>query len=194
MVKFEKYLTSHIKTEWEDNYVNFQLLKSKIMELKAFDKDQVNAKNENNKNGDEEGDYFYKNDTNLGLTINEFLSLLASEIQKFNLHYLKLEKQIKEELKETKLHTNIITITVKDLLKLIDDIEKVSDDTLEICHYINLNITAIRKVLKKFDKKFDLRENPIALHYIEKNLKQSNSSLVYILKFKIVDQTSATFR
>ena len=60
-----------------------------------------------------------------------------------------------------------------------------SKNTLSISDYVNLNVTAIRKILKKFDKKFKLKENPIALYYLRKNLKSNNSYLSYILQFKV---------
>lgn len=58
--------------------------------------------------------------------------------------------------------------------------------TLDISDYVNINVTAIRKILKKFDKKFRLKDNPIALYYLRKNLKSHNSKLAYILQFKVI--------
>ena len=58
-------------------------------------------------------------------------------------------------------------------------------NTLNISDYVNINITGIRKILKKFDKKFKLKDNPVALYYLRKNLKSTNSNLAYILQFKV---------
>ena len=57
--------------------------------------------------------------------------------------------------------------------------------TIDISDYVNINVTAIRKILKKFDKKFRLKDNPIALYYLRKNLKSNDSKLAYILQFKV---------
>jgi SPX domain protein involved in polyphosphate accumulation len=38
---------------------------------------------------------------------------------------------------------------------VIENLTKVGNEVIEICHFIELNMTAIRKILKKFDKQFD---------------------------------------
>ncbi len=54
-----------------------------------------------------------------------------------------------------------------------------------------MNLTGIRKILKKFDKKFNLKTNPVALYYLRHKLKDQSSNLVYILQFKMIDESSA---
>lgn len=36
---------------------------------------------------------------------------------------------------------------------IIDNLAKVGTEIIEICHFLELNITAIRKILKKYDRK-----------------------------------------
>jgi SPX domain protein involved in polyphosphate accumulation len=44
-------------------------------------------------------------------------------------------------------HDHFLTVIIENLTKLGNEIN-------EICNYIELNMTAIRKILKKFDKQF----------------------------------------
>ena len=44
-------------------------------------------------------------------------------------------------------HDHILNATVENLIK-------VGNDLVDICKFAELNITAVRKILKKFDKKF----------------------------------------
>lgn len=38
------------------------------------------------------------------------------------------------------------------LIVIIENLAKIGNETIEICHFVELNVTAIRKILKKFDK------------------------------------------
>lgn len=129
----------------------------------------------------------------VGRYINKFLSELDEEVKKFFHFYLQLEKEIRVEFIQLKNQINELSNveSFKQVLTVIESIDQVADKIINVCQYININITAIRKILKKFDKKFETKENPVALHYLKQNLSKSNSSLVYILQFKIVDEASA---
>ena len=74
---------------------------------------------------------------------------------------------------------------MSNIFEEINKIEQLCAKTIELSNYINVNVTAIRKILKKFDKKFKLHEHPIALYYLKKNLADSSSGLVHILQFKV---------
>ena len=40
------------------------------------------------------------------------------------------------------------------LIVIMENLTKIGQEIIEICKYIELNVTAIRKILKKFDKLF----------------------------------------
>jgi hypothetical protein len=52
-------------------------------------------------------------------------------------------------------------------------------------------LTAIQKLIKHFDKKFNLNNNKVAINYMRSKLSDSKSNLVYILQFKLIDESSA---
>jgi hypothetical protein len=132
---------------------------------------------------------FYK----FGDYVNEFLTELDNQVKKFSEFYKRMEKSIQSEFHELKIKNSKLTSFhyIHEVLEMIEDIGKMTDKILDLCFFVNINITAIRKILKKFDKKFDMNENPVALHYLKSNLSKSNSSLIYILQFQIIDEASA---
>jgi hypothetical protein len=56
--------------------------------------------------------------------------------------------------------------------------------------YINDNMMAIKKILKKFDKNFSKVFGLITLKYLKRKVKNINSDFNYILQFKIIDESS----
>ena len=56
--------------------------------------------------------------------------------------------------------------------------------------FINDNMMAIKKILKKFDKKFNGYFGNFGPKYILDNLCKENSDFEYLLEFKIIDETS----
>lgn len=130
---------------------------------------------------------------NISNYVHDFLSSVDQEIKKFFKFYKNLESQLKSQLnsilaRETSIY-NLSLFQISDEMMCLDKISKL---TLEICYFININITAVRKILKKFDKSFGLSKNPVAIHYLKEMFQKDESeSLQYILKFKIIDESSA---
>ena len=80
---------------------------------------------------------------------------------------------------------NFSNLSLENVLNEIYKLEELCESTIDLANYINVNVTAIRKILKKFDKKFKLHEDPVALYYIKKNLTDKKSPLFHILQFKV---------
>lgn len=40
------------------------------------------------------------------------------------------------------------------LIVIMENLTRIGQEIIEICKFIELNVTAIRKILKKFDKQF----------------------------------------
>ena len=80
---------------------------------------------------------------------------------------------------------NFSNLSLENVLNEIYKLEELCESTIDLANYINVNVTAIRKILKKFDKKFKLHEDPVALYYLKKNLTDKKSPLFHILQFKV---------
>ena len=59
---------------------------------------------------------------------------------------------------------------------------------LKFAEYINSNIIAIRKILKKFDKKYKLYYGEIKALFIQEKLNQQYSELNHIFEFRALDE------
>jgi len=202
-------------------YIDFSLLKTKIRDLKrlqksgepqcfkkpdeeieeeyikltkSIDKKLLDHLNHQLEHKDEESIKKLKRVfISIGKYVDEFLNGLDNEIQKFNKFYCELEKEIKQDFLFLKKEMSSLTYLdhVHEVVEFTDHLENSVTKVFSVCQYVNMNITAVRKILKKFDKKFCTKENPIALHYMKDNLTKKNSSLIYILQFKTIDEASA---
>ena len=50
---------------------------------------------------------------------------------------------------------------MQSMTVLIDELQFIGNESMQVCSYIELNITAMRKILKKFDKKFRNIRQPV---------------------------------
>ena len=128
----------------------------------------------------------------IGKYIQLFLISIESEIKKFYRFYVEIEREIYLKL-NLHLHNKhgYQNFLINQTLSELNLLEKLILEIIDLAEYLNVNLTAIRKIFKKFDKIFNLKNNPIALYYLRKKLSDSSSSLVYILQFKIIDESSA---
>jgi hypothetical protein len=203
MEKVNKYFFSIlfilIITIFFSEYIDYNLLKKKISELKT--KEELESKNVNceniifktiSQNSDEQDPIEKIIKSHIGKYIKIFLTILDDEIKKFYNFYLHLEKEIYMKLNSV-LHEEYRyeEFQLHEIMEEIGKIENLIQDVLDLSNFINMNLTAIRKILKKFDKKFNLHSNPIALYYLRHKLKDQSSNLVYVLQFKIIDESSA---
>lgn len=134
----------------------------------------------------------YKDNPEIETIVDDFLTELEHEIKKFFSYYQLLEKKMYKEVNKNLSQEVIfdeysITQFYKETISLHD----LCDQLKEICNFVNINVTAVRKILKKFDKVFNIKKDPVSIFYFGKILEDSNSPLRYILSFKCIDDSSA---
>ena len=66
----------------------------------------------------------------------------------------------------------------------INELLKISEFTLGLCNFINLNMRSIKLILKKFDKKLGKVYGKITQKFLKDSTEGGTSNLMYILKFK----------
>ena len=81
--------------------------------------------------------------------------------------------------------SKISNFNYSDILKEIDNLLKISYKTNELCSFISLNMTAIKKILLKFDKKFYKNYGEISRKFLKEATENQSKDLVYILQFKV---------
>lgn len=123
----------------------------------------------------------------------QFLCEVDKEVRKFYLFHSKCERDLYVMI-NSNLHirNNLQYITIKtrnfqlkDLIREIQILINISNFTIDICDYINLNITALIKILKKFDKKFSKHFGKISGVYFLSRTENKKSDLTYVLEFKV---------
>ena len=73
----------------------------------------------------------------------------------------------------------------------LDELQSLSKYSTSLSSYIYLNITALSKILKKFDKKFAKSGATFTRDFILEQFEKKNSDLLYIYQYKILDEVGA---
>lgn len=201
MVKFYKHLQSRKVSKWSKKYINYKSLKQIINEIyiklriskpkeegrDLFDPIPVNYYEAPQNMVPIPGNEELSND---GL-IKKFVTQLDEEIQKFYYSYCGIEKELFVKLNKL-LHNkeSYSDFQVINILSECENIYVLTLDTRLFSDYTYINLEAIRKIGKKFDKKIKkyFNNKSLILSYIKKNLDDRNSDLNYILQLKIVDE------
>lgn len=124
--------------------------------------------------------------------LNSFLNLADSEIKKIFKAYLNKEREL-YLLVNSHLHIrkNYNSFDLSSMIKELNELFRISIYIMKLENYINLNLVALRKILKKFDKNFTTVFGKISFKYLSKKLDGNNSDLIYLIQFKIIDESSA---
>jgi hypothetical protein len=124
--------------------------------------------------------------------LNNFIKLLDQEIKKIYIFFMNKERELYISI-NSHLHIRQTyeNFDLKSIAREFIELNKISSVTLNITKFIDLNMTAIKTILKKFDDKFSDFYGRISIKYIQKKLESKNSDLLYILQFKIIDEASA---
>ena len=201
MVKYGKKYREYQIEEWKDNYINYKLLKQKIKEIRRAIPDKKQTKLEkkildinpilpDGKNNN--FNYFeslYK--LEYGNYLKEFVDLMNTEFHKFYIFFSNTEKQLYKEI-NTHLYTkeNYSKFSKKDIRYELNSIGVSIYLAKCLNCFINDNLMAVKKILKKFDKKFSSYFGLITAKYVIGQLSASANDLDYLIQFKLIDEAS----
>ena len=212
MVKFGKEFKRYQVTQWKESYINYKSLKQ---EIKAIKKNIEESKSNNSKEeisavGDIGHDSIKPMDlaqddsivievaplTSLynlpyGNELKRFVELLESEFRKSYIHFVSQEKELYK-----KVNGHCYAVDAYKEYNLFGVVNEVKELALtmklarQLNSFINDNVWALKKILKKFDKKFQRYFGIIAPKYILSHLTSQNSDLEYLLQFKVIDEAT----
>ena len=206
MVKFGKLYRSIQIEEFTGYYIDYKKLKQKIKKIRetipststSFISNNSSFNNlKFNLNLSISNDEYIPNTSQLSITDNkynqqmvDFKNLLDKEFQKFFKFFQKIKIQLHNKLnRHLYTQTNYSTYTEEEVLREINNLRVTIYLAKCLNAYINDNMMAIKKILKKFDKKFNIYFGNLGPKYILDNLCKENSDFEYILQFKIIDET-----
>ena len=209
MVKYGKlYRELQIK-EFQGNYIDYKKLKQKIKKIqqmlprisKGIITNQTNSNIPSLKMNirpslSEEISIRNSSTTTTiydkyGAEFKEFKELLEQEFQRCYKYFKKIKKQLHNKInKHLYTQTSYSSYNINDIIEEIGNLRLTMYLAKCLNAFINDNMNAIKKILKKFDKKFYGYFGNLGPHYILDSLCMQNSDLEYLLQFKIIDETS----
>ena len=202
MVKFGKYFRQLQMPEYKDKYIDYKKLKKKIKAIQnvlpQINDNSFNMRVTSSQNlklratisSSNEDFNNIENDNYLNL-LNEFKNLLNVEFQKCFKFFNSIRKHLHKKLnRHLYTQTNYTSYNLEEFIQEITNIRSTIYLAKFLNEFIYDNMTAVKKILKKFDKKFSNFLGNIGPKYILDNLTNKKSEMEYLLQFKIIDETS----
>ena len=205
MVKYGKQYREYQIEEWKPHYINYKSLKQKIKQIRTKLPREQQPSNTlfgvsnlnpmplipDNKNSSEDQNLAPLFKSKYGKYLKEFIDLLNEQFHKFYLFFSNTEKQLYQEI-NTHLYArdNYNKFSKKQIKREINSLGVSIYLAKCLNCFINDNLTAVKKILKKFDKNFVNYFGLIAPRYILSQISSTSNDLDYIIQFKIIDEAS----
>ena len=205
MVKYGKQYREYQIEEWKPHYINYKSLKQKIKQIRTKLPREQQPSNTlfgvsnlnpmplipDNKNSSEDQNLAPLFKSKYGKYLKEFIDLLNEQFHKFYLFFSNTEKQLYQEI-NTHIYArdNYNKFSKKQIKREINSLGVSIYLAKCLNCFINDNLTAVKKILKKFDKNFVNYFGLIAPRYILSQISSTSNDLDYIIQFKIIDEAS----
>ena len=183
MVKYGKEFRKNQNNEWKDKYFDYKAQK-KLIKKYVSSKEDLSSKNEEEKTHE------------LDKCSLEFEEGLDKEIKKVYIFFANKERILYKKINEyLHLKDEYPNFELGDFLNQYKQLKDLSELSLNMSNYIFYNLKALIKILKKYDKKVithhkDYKDYLIKINYIQSKLEEQNSDILYLLKFKMIDETN----
>ena len=180
MVKYGKEFRRNQNLEWRDKYFNYKAKKKMINEYIK------------KKEGIANNDISFLAD--LEKWTSEFEQSLDKDIKKVYIFFANKERTLFKCLNESlHLKDSYGNFDLATYLNELKKLKELSDLSLKMSYFIFYNLKAVIKILKKFDKKVITPKNKdyqIRMNYIQTKIEEQNSDILYLIKFKIIDEVN----
>ena len=213
MVKFGKEFRKYQIKQWKDYYINYKLLKQEIRSIRAnIDRQKAAERGtESSGFGDlghpslrpmelVEEDFIIQEGQDLeslykskyGMELKNFIGLLEKEFRKCYIHFVNQEKELYKMVNShcycSKYYKEY---NYSNILEEAKEISLTVKFAKKLNCFVNDNVLAMKKILKKFDKKYQRYFGIVGPKYIMSHLTSQNTDLEYFLQFKVIDESSA---
>ena len=191
MTKYGKKFRKVQLSEWKGRYFDYKKFKQFIKRNNPDNLFPIQEEDKKEKEKDKNNDIY----ETLEDKIKHFTEELDKEIKRVFVFFTNKEKKLykdinkclhqKEDYAEFELNEYYTQFNI--LLEL-----SVYNFNLSVFTYYNLK--AVLKILKKFDKKIVGRKNKkkhILFYYIQAKLEEQNSDMLYLFRFKMIDEVNA---
>ena len=173
MVKYGKEFRKKQIGDYKNKYFNYK-------EYKQLIKKMVN-------------DNLNSNDLNqIQNQINTFTEKLNIDLKKIFIYFVKDERMLYKKINSHLYRReNYKDYQSQEFVAELYELYGISNNSLNLSSYVYYNIKEIIKILKKFNKKIIKDPNKdFKNDFIFSNIKEENSDLLYLYKFKIIDEVN----
>ena len=180
MVKYGKEFRKNQNIEWKEKYFDYKgkkkMIKEYVRKRESINTEEVSFLNE------------------LEKWSREFEETINKDVKKVYIFYSNKERALYKTINES-LHVKDYYEKL-DLFSFIKEFKKLketSEFSLNLSYFIYYNLNAVLKILKKFDKKVITQKNKdykIRLNYIQTKIEEQNSDILYLIKFKMIDEVN----
>ena len=212
MTKFGKEFRKYQVKAWKNSYINYKALKQEIKAIKSnIEQSKLKSKAESTIISDighpslkplelvpedsiavEVQDLHSLYNIRYGGELKRFIELLENEFRKCYIHFVNQEKELYKRVNGHSYSiSNYRDYIITDICNELKGIRLTVVLAKQLNCFINDNVMALKKILKKFDKKFQRYFGIIAPKYILTHLTSQNSDLEYLLQFKLIDEASS---
>lgn len=127
------------------------------------------------------------NDISVSNHANKFVSLLNTELKRVYLHFMSKERELYVSINShLHLRQSYDTFNLENIKRESEELWRIAESALTLSKFIHINMLAIKKILKKFDKHLGKIYEKISSKYIREKIESKNSDLLYILQFKVI--------
>ena len=196
MTKYGKIFRKIQLAEWKGRYFDYKRFKQFI---KRNNPDNIFPIQKDEKKEKDEKDKEKENDNNVYETLEEkikyFTDELDKEIKRVYVFFSNKEKKLYKDINKC-LHQkeDYAEYELNEYLTQFNLLLELSAYNHNLSIFIYYNLKAVLKILKKFDKKIVGKKNKekhILFNYIQKKLEEQNSDILYLFRFKMIDEVNA---
>ena len=185
MGKYGKKFRKVQLEEWKEKYFNYKRFKQLIKSFLS-EKNKIQKVEEILTPIDEMD--------NLNKNITTFTDELDKEIKKFYVFFTNKEKKLYKDINKY-LHQkdDYPEFDLSEYLVHFNQLYELSKYNFNLAVFVYYNLKAVLKILKKFDKKVigpEDKSSHILFNYIQTKLEQQNSDILYLFRFKMIDEVN----
>ncbi|PIA34249.1 hypothetical protein AQUCO_03800083v1 [Aquilegia coerulea] len=160
MVAFGKKLKARQIEEWQGYYINYKLMKKKVRQYAQ----QIQVGSQDRRH-----------------VLKEFSRMLDNQIEKIVLFLLEQQGILASRISKLgEQHAEIVQQPdISKITQLREKYRAVAADLLKLLNFVELNAIGLRKILKKFDKRFGYRFTD---HYVSTRANHPYSQLQQVFK------------
>lgn len=160
MVNFGKKLTADQVPEWRGYYINYKLMKKKVKQY---------------------GQQLQQGEKDRRRVLKDFSKMLDDQIEKIVLFLLEQQGMLASRIEKLGKQRAILAEqpNISGIAELREAYREVGLDLIKLLKFVDLNATGIRKILKKFDKRFSYRFTD---YYVSSRSNHPYSQLQQVFK------------